>query len=104
MTTNNDWIIDTEIDRLIHEPARLKIMLYLFLVENADFIFLLRKTGLSKGNLSVQLQNLESAGYLEISKSFVDKIPRTLISLTSKGKSAFLFYKESIRSILKMTD
>ncbi len=105
MLINNDELItNAEIDKLIHEPARLKIILYLYLVEKADFIFLLRKTGLSKGNLSVQLQNLETAGYVEISKSFVERISKTLVWLTPKGRKAFQSYKENINSILQLTD
>ncbi len=104
MNEENDLLQVTEIDRLIHEPARLKIILYLYLVENADFIFLLRKTGLSKGNLSVQLQNLEAAGYVEIEKSFVERISRTMICLTPKGRKAFQDYKTNINSILQQTD
>lgn len=92
-----------EIDRIIHEPARLNIMLYLYVVEKADFVFLVHKTGLTRGNLSVHLQKLEQSGYVEILKEFVNRIPHTLVRLTSRGRSAFEQYKENIISILQQT-
>jgi DNA-binding MarR family transcriptional regulator len=92
-----------DIDRIIHEPARLNIMLYLFVVEKADFIFLLRKTGLTKGNLSVHLQKLEQNGYVEILKEFVNRMPHTLIRLTQRGRTAFEQYRENILTILQQT-
>lgn len=92
-----------EIDRIIHEPARLNIMLYLYVVEKADFTYLVHKTGLTRGNLSVHLQKLEQNGYLEILKEFVKRIPHTLIRLTSRGRAAFEQYKENIISILQQT-
>jgi len=92
-----------DIDRIIHEPARLNIILYLYVVEKADFTYLLHKTGLSKGNLSVQLQKLEQSGYVEIKKEFVKRIPHTLASLTKQGRRAFELYKETILEILKST-
>jgi DNA-binding transcriptional ArsR family regulator len=64
-----------EIDRLIHEPARLMIMAYLYVVESADFIFLMHHTGLTHGNLSSHMSKLEAAGYIEIVKEFVDRKP-----------------------------
>jgi DNA-binding transcriptional ArsR family regulator len=70
------------IDRIIHEPARLIILAYLFVVESADFLFLMRQTGLTRGNLSSHMSKLEAAGYVEVKKEFVDKIPHTLLSLT----------------------
>ena len=92
-----------DIDRIIHEPARLNIILYLYVVKNADFTYLLHKTGLSRGNLSVQLQKLEQSGYVEINKEFVKRIPHTLASLTKQGRRAFELYKETILEILKST-
>lgn len=102
--TNNETIIESgveEIDRIIHEPARLNIMLYLYVVENADFLYLVHKTGLSKGNLSVQLQKLEANGYIEIIKEFVNRKPHTLARLTQRGRTSFEAYRETILSILQ---
>ncbi len=89
-----------EIDRVIHEPARLLILAYLSVVESADFLFLMNQTGLTRGNLSAHLSKLEAAGYVEIKKEFVEKIPRTLLSLTEEGRKAFQKYRHSMRQVL----
>ena len=67
---NEDTRNITDLDRLIHEPARLAIMAILYAAEEADFLFLLREAGLTKGNLSAHLSRLEEAGYVEIEKTF----------------------------------
>ena len=89
-----------EIDRVIHEPARLLILAYLSVVESADFLFLMNQTGLTRGNLSAHLSKLEAAGYIEIKKEFVEKIPRTLLSLTEEGGKAFQQYRRSMKQVL----
>jgi len=89
------------LDRVIHEPARLMIVALLSSVESADFLFLLKESGLTKGNLSVHLSKLEEAGYLEIEKTFRGKIPHTEYRLTKKGKTAFEQYRKSLGSIFK---
>jgi DNA-binding transcriptional ArsR family regulator len=88
------------IDRIIHEPARLAIMSLLYVVESADFLFIERQTGLTKGNLSSHLMKLEEAGYVVIKKEFVEKIPRTLVSLSHSGREAFKRYVENMKGIL----
>ena len=90
-----------DIDRIIHEPARLLILSYLYVVESADFLFLLKQTNLTKGNLSSHLMKLEKAGYVNIEKKFVNKIPRTLLSLTKEGRKAFHEYNQRMRKIFK---
>ncbi|MHC4085161.1 MAG: winged helix-turn-helix domain-containing protein [Planctomycetota bacterium] len=90
----------TKIDRVIHEPARLLILAYLSVVESADFLFLMNQTNLTRGNLSSHLSKLETAGYVEIKKEFVDKIPRTLLALTEKGRNAFNEYRRSMKQVL----
>lgn len=85
-----------EIDRVVHEPARMMILAVLYVVEAADFLFLLRQTDLTRGNLSSHLSKLEEAGYVDIQKEFVEKIPRTLLRLTSKGRQAFKTYRQSL--------
>lgn len=90
-----------DIDKIIHEPGRLMILLHLYVVVSADFIYLMRQTGLSKGNLSSHLSKLEEAGYVMIMKEFIDKKPHTLISLTDAGRMAFDSYKETIKELLK---
>ena len=88
------------LDRIIHEPARLMIMALLSSVESADFLFLLKESGLTKGNLSVQLSRLEEAGYIQMQKTFRGKIPHTEYRITKNGKSAFDEYRKSLGAIL----
>jgi len=90
-----------EIDPIIHEPARFIIMVYLYVVESADFLFLMRQTELTRGNLSAHLSKLESAGYVQIKKEFVEKIPRTLLSLTKKGRKSFRAYRQKMKRVLE---
>jgi len=90
-----------EIDRVIHEPARLLILAYLSVVESADFLFLMDQTALTRGNLSSHLSKLENAGYIEIKKEFVERIPRTLLCLTEEGRKAFLEYRQSMKQVLE---
>ena len=78
----------TELDRLLHEPSRLAILTALSGCKSADFLFLQRLTGMSKGNLSSHLSKLEEAGLIEIQKGFIGKIPNTNISLTNAGLTA----------------
>ena len=89
-----------EIDRVVHEPARLLILAYLSVVESADFLFLMNQTHLTRGNLSSHLSKLETAGYIEIKKEFVEKIPHTLLQLTEQGRKAFLEYRHSMKQVL----
>ena len=89
-----------EIDRVIHEPARLLILACLSVVDSADFLFLMNQTNLTRGNLSSHLSKLETAGYVEIKKEFVDKIPRTLLALTEKGRNAFHEYRRNMKKVL----
>ena len=79
----------SELDRIVHEPARLAILAVLSGCASADFLFLQGLTGLTKGNLSVHLAKLESAGLVEITKEFIDKKSRTAVSLTRPGRKAF---------------
>jgi DNA-binding transcriptional ArsR family regulator len=90
-----------KIDKVIHEPARLTIMAYLFVVDSADALFLQRQTGLTWGNLSSHLSKLESAGYVEVTKEFLDKKPHTALQLTNKGRTAFKEYYKNMRQIFK---
>lgn len=96
---SNHRQLQVDIDKLIHEPARLKILAQLYVVESADFIFLMRQTGLTQGNLSGHLNKLEDAEYVEIEKGYVGKRPRTMISLTKKGREAFKKYVKSMRQV-----
>jgi DNA-binding HxlR family transcriptional regulator len=88
------------LDRVIHEPARLTLVALLSSVKSADFLYLLKESGLTKGNLSVHLSKLEEAGYVEVEKTFRGKVPHTEYHLTSEGKSAFDQYRKSLGAIL----
>ena len=88
------------IDRVIHEPARLSILAVLRAFESTDFTFLLKQTELSRGNLSSHLSKLETAGYVDISKEFVEKVPRTLVRLTDTGREAVATYRTEMDRIL----
>jgi len=85
------------VDRTIHEPSRSIILAILSAVESADFLYLLRETGLTKGNLSVHLSKLEEAGYIRIEKTYRGKIPMTLCRLTETGRRAFGTYREQLK-------
>lgn len=91
-------------DRLVHEPSRLAIMAVLNAVEEADFLFLLEQTGLTKGNLSSHAAKLEDAGYLAIDKTFVGKIPRTVLRLTPAGQGALQRYRDQMARVLASLD
>jgi len=87
-------------DRTVHEPARLAILAVLRGFESADVLFLLRQTGLTCGNLSSYPSKLEAAGYVDIGKDFVDKVPRTLLSLTDAGRAALETYRRDMEKVL----
>ncbi len=89
-----------DIDKLIHEPARLTILAYLSVVERADALFLKQQTGLSWGNLSSHMAKLEKAGYIAVQKEFVEKKPRTLLNLTEAGRVAFQAYRQRMQQAL----
>lgn len=89
-----------DLDPAIHSPARMKILAYLAIVDSADFTYLLNQTGLTRGNLSPNLRRLEEAGYITIQKTFVDRVPRTLICLTDEGREAIGRYNRTMQRVL----
>jgi DNA-binding MarR family transcriptional regulator len=91
-----------EIDKIIHEPARLRIMMILAGVEQADFNFLLKTLSLTRGNLSRHVEKLESAAYLKVKKSFNGKIPNTSYQLTGKGSKALAQYWENLDAVRRL--
>jgi DNA-binding transcriptional ArsR family regulator len=93
----SDISTPNSIDKLIHEPARLNIMTHLYVVESADFLFIMRQTGLTYGNLSAHMSKLEEAGYIDIIKEFVGKKPHTMLKLTEKGRIAFDEYRKKMK-------
>ncbi len=90
-----------ELDRLIHEPARLAVMALLYVIESADFTFLMNQTGLTWGNLSTHMSKLEEAGYLEVEKSFKGRRPNTTLRLTPQGRKAFQEYARKMKQFLR---
>ena len=64
-----------DLDRVVHEPARLLVLCNLYVLDSADFLFLLRRTGMTRGNLSAHMRKLETAGYVDVEKTFVERLP-----------------------------
>ena len=89
------------VDRLIHEPNRLTIMAQLYVIQSADFTFLLNQTGMTPGNLSAHLSKLEDAGYVEITKEFIERKPHTALALTKKGRTAFKEYRQKVKKFVE---
>ena len=85
-----------ELDRVIHEPARLAIIAVLAACSSADFVYLRQATGMTQGNLSAHLTKLEEAGYVSIEKRFQDRKPNTLCRLTESGRAAFKQYRARV--------
>ena len=87
------------LNRLVHEPARLAILVALSACEKADFVFLLNITGLTKGNLSSHLSKLEEAGLVEIEKRFVEKKTQTLVRLSDAGRQTIESYWKEMEEL-----
>ncbi|MBX3056644.1 MAG: transcriptional regulator [Anaerolineae bacterium] len=87
------------LDKLIHEPARLAIMTALSACQSADFLFLQRLTGLTKGNLSSHLAKLEDAELITIEKKFIGKKPNTLVALSPAGREAIARHWQQLESL-----
>ena len=88
------------LDPLLHSELRLAVMSILLNVESADFVYLKAETGATSGNLSVQLDKLQQAGYIEVTKGFKGKMPQTLCRITDQGRDAFAAYVEALRSYI----
>ena len=103
MNTKNEHELNVniEIDRLVHEPARLKIMAYLSVVESADFVFLISRTGLTMGNLSAHMSKLLKAKYIDVKKEIKDNRPHTMLALTEVGRKAFDLYRIDMLNLLQ---
>ena len=95
---------ELNLDRLIHEPGRLSIMTVLSSVESADFVFLERLTGVTKGNLSSHLTKLEEAGLIRIEKRFVLKKPNTNVELTPEGRKRIANYWEQLERLRNLSE
>lgn len=101
MPEPNDELI---VDRLIHEPGRLAIMTVLSSVNDADFVFLQRATGLTKGNLSSHLTKLDEAGLVNIEKRFVRKKPNTNVALTALGRKRIAHHWAQLERLKSLSE
>jgi DNA-binding MarR family transcriptional regulator len=90
-----------DLDPLLHSQLRLAVMSLLLSVEEADFVFLKTQTGATSGNMSVQIDKLNEAGYIKVQKTFQGKMPRTVCKITKKGISAFETYVKNLRGYIK---
>lgn len=90
-----------EIDKTIHEPARLALITQLAVVDAADFVYLVNRTGMSPGNTGAHLKKLERAGYVSAQKGFENNRPQTMYSLTPAGRRALADYRETMLEFLE---
>ncbi|OFY39176.1 MAG: transcriptional regulator [Bacteroidetes bacterium GWF2_40_14] len=91
-----------KLDPLLHSELRLSVMSLLISFSKADFTYLKEQTKATSGNLSVQITNLEQAGYITVEKSFKGKMPQTRCSITKKGVEAFEQYVNDLKEYLKI--
>jgi DNA-binding MarR family transcriptional regulator len=89
-----------DLDPILHSQLRLAVMSLLITVKEAEFTFLKEKTNATAGNLSVQIQKLKDAGYIEVVKQFKENYPQTICHITPKGIEAFENYVESLKGYL----
>ena len=90
-----------DLDPILHSQLRLAVMSLLISVKEAEFTFLKEKTNATAGNLSVQIQKLKEAGYIDINKQFKDNYPQTMCKITTMGIRAFEDYVKSLQTYLK---
>lgn len=89
------------LDPLLHSQLRLAVMSLLISLESADFTFIKEKTGATAGNLSVQIDKLSTAGYIEVTKSFKGKKPLTTCKITKEGITAFENYVQALKNYIE---
>ena len=89
-----------ELDPILHSQLRLAVMSLLISVKEAEFTFIREKTNATSGNLSVQIQKLKDAGYIDVSKQFRDNYPLTICKVTKPGIKAFEEYVSNLQSYL----
>jgi DNA-binding transcriptional ArsR family regulator len=90
-----------DLDPILHSQLRLAIVSLLISVKEAEFTFLKEKTNATAGNLSVQVQKLKDAGYIDVVKQFKDNYPQTICKITSKGVDAFEQYVKTLQEYIK---
>jgi DNA-binding MarR family transcriptional regulator len=88
------------LDRLVHEPARLAVLALLYVLDSADYTFIMNQTGLTWGNLSAHLGRLEGGGYVEVRRTFVGRRPNSTVQLTPRGRAAFESYTRVLKQVL----
>jgi len=93
-----------ELDPILHSQLRLAIISLLISVKEADFSFIKEKTNATAGNVSVQLNKLKDAGYIDITKQFKDNYPLTMCKITSKGVDAFEQYVKDLQAYIKISN
>jgi len=93
-------LLTSEIDKTVHEPARLLILSMLYVIDSADFVFLHGHSGLTRGNFSTHMSKLEEEQYIKVNKKFVEKKPTTIYRITDTGRSALEEYREKMKKIL----
>ncbi len=103
-STTNPEQPQIEIDRLIHEPARLIIMANLYIVDEADFVYLAQQTGLTHGNINTHMARLQAGGYVTVEKMFVANRPRTVYRITEEGRTALRQYRQQVGNLLADID
>jgi DNA-binding transcriptional ArsR family regulator len=89
-----------ELDPILHSQLRLAVMSLLISVKEAEFTFLKEKTNATAGNLSVQINKLKEAGYIEVVKQFKDNYPQTICKITAKGVDSFEAYVIALQSYM----
>lgn len=89
-----------ELDPLLHSQLRLAVVSLLMTVEEADFVYLKKQTGATAGNLSVQIDKLAGAGYIEVRKEFIGKKTRTACRMTARGREAFENYVSALQAYI----
>jgi len=90
------------LNRLVHEPARLAVLAILAVVDEADFVFVQRRAGLTAGNLATHLARLEEAGFVRITKTFEKRRPCTLLALSDEGRAALSAWRKSMGRLLDL--
>ena len=93
-----------DLNQLIHESGRLVLVSSLYVVDEADFVYLANRTGFSSGKISSHMTKLEAAGYVDVSKGFVGRRPRTTYKLTETGRQAFEHYRADLEGLLNAAD
>ncbi|WP_276479986.1 winged helix-turn-helix domain-containing protein [Paraflavitalea pollutisoli] len=89
-----------DLDPILHSQLRLAVMSLLISVKEAEFTFIKEKTNATAGNLSVQINKLKEAGYIEVAKQFKDNYPQTTCKITPVGVKAFEDYVNNLQSYL----